>query len=79
MNDARIERIHSTEDPFVRIPHELLNDDSLSWEARGILCYVLSQPAEWEFNEADIICHGPSGPDDVIEALNEIREAGYVL
>lgn len=28
-------------DPFARIPHRVLNDDSLTWQAKGVLCYLL--------------------------------------
>jgi hypothetical protein len=66
------------EDPFARIPHEILSDTRLSWKAKGLLCYLLSKPSNWKVRRADLIKQSTDGDCSVRAALKELREAGYV-
>lgn len=65
------------EDPFARIPHTLLEDDSLSWKAKGVLCYLVGKPSGWKVRIEDICKRGLDGKDSVRGALNELRDLGY--
>lgn len=64
-------------DPFARIPKTILNDERLSWKAKGILCYLLGKPPGWKLRPRDIELRGKDGRDSVRSALNELREEGY--
>lgn len=64
-------------DPFARIPNVLLCDPSLTWKAKGILCYLLSKPDYWQARERDIEQRGADGATAVSSGLKEIRQAGY--
>lgn len=66
------------EDPFARIPHEILSDTRLSWKAKGLLSYLLSKPYNWKVRRADLIKQSTDGDCSVRAALKELREAGYV-
>jgi DnaD/phage-associated family protein len=48
----------------------------LSWEARGILCYLLSQPSDWEVRVDDL--RQGCGRDKVYKILTELQKAGYL-
>ena len=69
--------LHKTDDPFARIPKDLLNDKSLSWKAKGILSYLLGKKQGWKAQVQDIVNHGADGEEAVRSGLKELRTAGY--
>lgn len=64
-------------DPFARIPHTLLEDERISWEAKGILCYLCGKPDGWKMRVTDLVKRGTAGKHKIRAALNELREFGY--
>lgn len=69
---------HRTADTFARIPHDLLSDDRISWNAKGILCYLLGKPPGWKARVTDIKNRGKDGARAIRSGLNELRATGYV-
>lgn len=69
---------------FYVLPTATIEDDRLSWEARGMLVYLLQKPDNWNANVKHLIaqtkdCLGKSsGRDKVYAVLKELRMAGYV-
>ena len=53
-------------------------DKGLSYEARGLLWYLLSKPDHWEIKIKDLIIKGIAGRDKVYRMLKELKEAGYL-
>ena len=66
-----------TEDPFARIPVQLLNDSSLKWKEKGLLCYLLSKPMGWKLRIADLQARSGDGRDAIYASLNALIAAGY--
>lgn len=64
-------------DKFVTISNEIARNSALSWEARGLLLYLLSQADGWEVVEADLLAQGPAGRDKVRRMLDELKAAGH--
>lgn len=64
--------------PYVQIPNEMLADPSLSWKAKGLLCYLLSKPDNWQARNADLLAHATDGKDSMRAALLELEAAGYM-
>lgn len=58
--------------------NEPFNDDRLSWEARGLMGYLLSKPNDWKVNQKDIMNKGQAGERKVKRMLAELRKAGYM-
>lgn len=58
--------------------NEPFNDERLSWEARGLMGYLLSKPDHWEVKTADIENKGPAGNRKVRRMLAELRKTGYM-
>lgn len=54
------------------------NDERLSWEARGVMGYLLSKPNDWETRMSDLVNHGPAGMKMIRRILAELRRAGYM-
>lgn len=69
---------------FYTLPNATIEDDRLSWEARGMLVYLLSKPDHWEVLVRDLINRTKnalgkrSGRDKVYAILKELRMAGYL-
>src|SRR5512136_1636955 len=60
------------------IPNSVLEDTSLSWEARGMLCYLLSKPDHWEVRVGHLISEGPAGREKVQSILHELEAKNYL-
>jgi hypothetical protein len=65
------------DDPFARVPKDLLNDPSISWRSKGVISYLIGKPKGWKMRVSDIQKHGTEGRDAIRAALNELRSAGY--
>jgi hypothetical protein len=70
---------------FYTLPTATIEDDRLSWEARGVLVYLLSKPDHWEVLVRDLVNRTKnalgkrSGRDKVYAILKELRQAGYLV
>lgn len=58
--------------------NEPFNDQKLSWEARGLMGYLLSKPDEWEIRFEDLLNKGPAKEHKLRRMLAELRVAGYM-
>lgn len=56
-----------------------LNDERLSWEARGLLAWLLSKPDDWEVNLGAIKRYGLAGRDKVTRMFSELSNVGYLV
>lgn len=70
-------RIHKTSNYSV-ISNTPLNDERLSWRAKGIAAYLLTKPDDWRINADHLHKVGREGRDAVRAALKELEEAGYL-
>ena len=64
---------------FTVLDNRLLTDKALSWEARGLLCYLLSKPDDWQVRLYDLIRRGPAGEHKIRRTLRELELAGYLI
>ena len=65
------------EDPFSRVSKSMLDDEHLSWRAKGVLSYLLGKPAGWKLRATDLMNKSKDGSRAVRAALKELRAAGY--
>jgi len=63
---------------YTHISNVPANDANLSWEARGVLYYLLTKPDEWECRNQDLINKGSAGSDKIERILDELQENGYL-
>jgi hypothetical protein len=69
--------IHKRDCPYVQIDKRPLEDERLSWKAKGILAYLLSKPPGWEVRREDIENHGTDGREAVQSGLADLAAHGY--
>lgn len=65
------------ENPFVQLDKYFIEDPNLSWEAKGILSYMLSRPDNWKINQKDLQNRSTGGKTKVETALVELMANGY--
>lgn len=63
---------------FFAAPVGLFQDTRLSWESRGVMGYLLSQPDGWVLRNEDLIHSGNAGRDKVKRIIKELKTYGYV-
>lgn len=80
MTDATITRtVHDDDHPYFVASRICANDSRLSWEARGMLSYLLSQPDDWQIWPEALVKQAPdAGREKVYRILNELELAGYI-
>lgn len=66
------------DNPYVMIDKRIIDNDNLSFKAKGILVYLLSRPDGWEVNQADISSRSIDGLGAVKSGIKELKEAGYL-
>jgi len=68
----------NVETGYTLIRNDLITDKTLSWEARGLLEYLLSKPDNWVVVKQDLINASPAGFKKITTILKELIAAGYI-
>jgi hypothetical protein len=63
---------------FYILDNRIAEDDSLSWEARGLLIFLLCKPTNWTISVQHLVNSGNAGRDKVMRILKELKDSGYV-
>lgn len=64
---------------FAQTPNDIVNDNKLSWKAKGIATYLCSKPDGWVFNMKDIVNKSMDGLDSVQNGIKELINMGYLI
>lgn len=71
-------RVHKRAGEFALVPRAAVNDTTLTWEARGMLVYLLDKPDGWQISLVDLINKSPDGRDKTRRILRELTMTGHV-
>lgn len=63
---------------FTMIPNQILRDSRLSWGARGLMAFIVSQKSGYSLSRAELVEASPMGRDGVKSLLDELQEFGYL-
>lgn len=65
--------------PFAMVANNVLNDSSISWEAKGLFAYLYSKPEDWSFSASRIVDDSPQNDRRSVDRiLKELERAGYL-
>lgn len=80
MNDAvTINRApRDSQNPYFMQRRATAQDERLSYEARGVLSYLLSKPGDWQIRVGDLQTEH-CGRDKVYRILRELKQCGYLV
>lgn len=62
---------------FVILDQQAVDDERLSWAARGLLHYLLARPDDWKVLVKDLQRRGDLKRDGIYKLLKELRKIGY--
>jgi hypothetical protein len=65
-------------DHFTMIPNAYLRDGRLSWEARGLLAWLMSHTPAFKVTEEGMIGAGDMGRDGIRRMVRELETHGYL-
>ena len=71
-------KIKKRTSPYVTIDCTALKDNTLSAKAKGVFCYLLSMPADWQIYASELVKHFKDGKDSIGTAIKELEGAGYI-
>ena len=64
---------------YTVINNTVLKDERLSWKAKGLFCYLLSLPEDWNICLNDLQNRSKDGIDGLKSAVKELKEYGYLI
>jgi hypothetical protein len=64
---------------YTVINNTVLEDERLSFRARGIAALLLSKPDNWEISHEYLWKHGAEGRDAILKAMKELEDCGYLV
>jgi hypothetical protein len=64
---------------YTIIPNDMLNNETLSFKAKGILTYLLSKPDNWNVYMGQLAKASKDGYEAVCSGVTELMESGYVF
>lgn len=73
-----INRVHKKGNYSV-IANNGAHDTALTWQARGILWYLLTKPDGWLVRTGDLVKQSPQGLKAVNSVLKELESSGYLI
>jgi len=80
MTDHNILRVaKDAEHPYSVISNALIQNGNLSWEARGVMCYLLSKPDNWKVRVSDLVSSGKCKLYAIRSILAELEAEGYIV
>jgi hypothetical protein len=65
-------------DHYTILPNDIIQNDALSWAARGMLAYLLSLPPDWRLKTTDLIRRGQEGKARFYRIKAELEAAGFL-
>lgn len=76
MAENIIRRVHNAN--FTIIGNRCLQDETLSSDSLGVLCYLLGKPNDWQVMLGDLMRRFKCGKDKIQRVMRELIEAGYI-
>ena len=63
---------------FTMVPNQILRDSRLSWGARGLMVFIVSQKPGCSLSRQELIDASPMGRMGVKSLIDELQELGYL-
>lgn len=64
---------------FTSITNQTIQDKDLTWEATGLLTYLLSLPEDWDINVVDLANRKKTSKYEVRKIIKELISKGYMV
>lgn len=75
-HEVKVRRVRAG---FTMVQNQFLEDQTISWRAKGLFIYFLSKPEGWKLNiKGDVVKRSRDGFDSTYSGIKELIDAGYV-
>jgi hypothetical protein len=64
---------------YTVLPNQILRDDSLTLQAKGLFCMMASFPEGWDFTVKGLATVAGCGREKISAALRNLEDSGYLL
>lgn len=64
--------------PFTQVANAVIDDEKLSWKAKGLFAYLFSKPEGWDFAGKRIAKDSCDGSKSTYSGLKELEVNGYI-
>lgn len=64
--------------PYTLVFNQLIFDDRLRWQTRGLMIAMLSRPKDWDFSVRGMAKIAKVSKDTMAKAICELETAGYI-
>lgn len=64
---------------YTVLPNQVLRDNALTLQAKGLFCMMQSFPEDWEFTVKGLATVAGCGREKIGSALKNLEDAGYLL
>jgi len=75
---AIIRKVHDKENPYAQISRKTLQNNDISFTARGVLSYLLSLPDNWQINTSKLYKIAKEGRRTIQKVIQELEEHGFL-
>ena len=73
-----IVRVSKRPERYTIADNEIIGNSAMSWEARGVLIYLLSKPDNWTVRVDDLVKQSPAGIKVVRRIIKELETFKYL-
>ena len=73
-----IRRAKDKQNPYAQISRDAIQDDRLTWQAKGLLAYLLSLPGDWQIYITELANHVPNGITSTRSTVKCLLTYGYL-
>ncbi|KRM84134.1 primosome [Limosilactobacillus coleohominis DSM 14060] len=73
---AKIKKVYQK--GFTTVDNTILNDEAVSWKAKGLFTYLWSKPDNWNYSVKEVTKHAKDGRDSTSDGVQELEELGYL-
>ena len=64
---------------YTALPNQILRDETLTLQAKGLFCMMASFPENWDFTVKGLATVAGCGREKISAALKNLEDAGYLL
>ncbi|MCR1878957.1 conserved phage C-terminal domain-containing protein [Limosilactobacillus reuteri] len=73
---AKIKKVYQKR--FTTVDNTVLNDESVTWKAKGLFTYLWSKPDNWNYSVKEVSRHAKDGRDSTSDGVQELEAHGYL-
>ena len=72
-------KVLKKERDFLSVEKYCIENTPLSWQARGLHCFLMSKSDNWKIIIKNLVESGPSGKNAVYSMLKELKDVGFII